>query len=206
MRAMQATLAMNPPTQGSAAASTEVVQQIGLITRQLHDALEQLGVMPKLQKATDGLPDARSRLSYIAQRCGEAAEKVLNAVDAAKAEQRRIATASRQIAVATGGNAAFAESVEAIERAQAGTLTQLTDIMMAQDYHDLTGQVVARVVGLVIDLEDSLVQVLKQANLPEPPPRADGPGLHGPVIGTEAADEVVANQDEVNDLLASLGF
>ena len=68
--------------------SPEVYQQIGSITRLVHDTLAQLGVMPKLQLATEGLPDARSRLSYIASKTAEAAEKVLNSVDRAKADPR----------------------------------------------------------------------------------------------------------------------
>ena len=72
--------------QMAAGASPEVFQQLGDITRQLHDTLTQLGVMPKLQIAADGLPDARSRLNYIARKTGEAANKVLNSVDRAKAE------------------------------------------------------------------------------------------------------------------------
>ncbi|MDP1647567.1 MAG: protein phosphatase CheZ, partial [Rubrivivax sp.] len=59
-----------PATPG--AASPEVFPRLGLITRQLHDTLNQLGVMPKLQHAVEGLPDARSRLSYIARKTGEA--------------------------------------------------------------------------------------------------------------------------------------
>ena len=55
-------------------ASPEVFQQLGLITRQLHDTLSQLGVMPRLQEAANGLPDARSRLTYIAQKTGDAAD------------------------------------------------------------------------------------------------------------------------------------
>ena len=71
--------------QMAAGASPEVFQQLGLITRQLHDTLTQLGVMPRLQEAADGLPDARSRLSYIAKKTGDAANKVLNLVDMATA-------------------------------------------------------------------------------------------------------------------------
>ena len=41
--------------------------------------------------------------------------------------------------------------------------------MMAQDFHDLTGQVVAKVVALASDLEDSLVKLLVQAAPPEGP-------------------------------------
>ena len=70
----------------SAAASPEVFQQLGPITRQLHDTLHQLGVMARVQSAADGLPDVRSRLSYIAKKTGEAADKVLNSVDQAKFE------------------------------------------------------------------------------------------------------------------------
>ena len=76
-------------------ASPEVFQQIGEITRLLHDTMQQLGVMPKLQLATDGLPDARSRLSYIATKTAQAAEKVLNSVDQAKAEHVHIAEQTR---------------------------------------------------------------------------------------------------------------
>jgi chemotaxis protein CheZ len=63
--------------------------QLGTLTRLLHDTLQQLGVMPKLQVAADGLPDARSRLNYIAEKTAAAADKVLNSVDSAKAEHQR---------------------------------------------------------------------------------------------------------------------
>ena len=78
--------------------SPEVYQQIGSITRLVHDTLAQLGVMPKLQLATEGLPDARSRLSYIASKTAEAAEKVLNSVDRAKADHAHIAEAANRMA------------------------------------------------------------------------------------------------------------
>ena len=66
--------------------SPEVFQQLGSITRLLHDTMQQLGVMPKLQTAADGLPDARSRLNYIATKTADAANKVLNSVDQDKVE------------------------------------------------------------------------------------------------------------------------
>ena len=56
--------------QMAAGASPEVFQQLGLITRQLHDTLNQLGVMGRLQDAANNLPDARSRLTYIAKKTG----------------------------------------------------------------------------------------------------------------------------------------
>ena len=126
--------------------------------------------MPKLQIAADNLPDARSRLNYVAKKTGEAAEKVLNSVDQAKAEHEQIARETREMAraivadpvkaVASGSVMNFVGDVEA---ATARIDQHLTDIMMAQDFHDLTGQVVAKVVKLAGDLEDSLVKLLLQA-------------------------------------------
>jgi chemotaxis protein CheZ len=199
--------------QMAAGASPEVFHQLGLITRQLHDTLTQLGVMPKLQQAADGLPDARSRLSYIAQKTGDAANKVLNLVDQAKAEHQRISSETRRIAasivadpvkaVASGAVMNFVGDVESsTERID----QHLTDIMMAQDFHDLTGQVVAKVVSLASELEDSLVKLLVQAAPPEQAQKVESAVLAGPVVSYEGRTDVVANQGEVDDLLASLGF
>jgi chemotaxis protein CheZ len=197
----------------AAQASPEVFQQLGHITRQLHDTLNALGVMPKLQQAADGLPDARSRLSYIAKKTGEAADKVLNSVDQAKAEHARVADETRRIAaavvadpvkaVASGAVINFVADVEA---ATARIDQHLTDIMMAQDFHDLTGQVVAKVVALAVDLEDSLVKLLVQAAPPEHQHKVEACVLNGPVVNPEGRTDVVQNQGEVDDLLASLGF
>ncbi|HSN33351.1 MAG TPA: protein phosphatase CheZ, partial [Ideonella sp.] len=81
-----------------------------------------------------------------------------------------------------------------------------TDIMMAQDFHDLTGQVVAKVVTLANDLEDSLVKLLVQVVPPEQREKVDPSVLQGPVVNPEGRTDVVADQSEVDDLLASLGF
>ena len=199
--------------QMAAQASPEVFQQLGHITRQLHDTLQQLGVMPRLQMAADGLPDARSRLSYIARKTGEAADKVLNSVDQAKAQHGHIASETRRIvaaivadpvkAVASGAVMNFVGDVEcATERID----QHLTDIMMAQDFHDLTGQVVAKVVALATDLEDSLLKLLVQAAPPEQAQTVEQSLLQGPVVDPNGRTDVVKDQGEVDDLLASLGF
>jgi chemotaxis protein CheZ len=200
------------PTHGPMA-SPEVVQKLGEITRLLHDTLQQLGVMPQLQVAADGIPDARSRLSYVANKTAAAAEKVLNSVDQAKAEQAHIATETRRLAeqlsaepvraIASGAVMNFVQDVEARTNA---VDAHLTDIMMAQDFHDLTGQVVQKVVTLANDLEDSLVKLLVQVVPPELREKVDLNALHGPVVNPEGRTDVVADQGEVDDLLASLGF
>jgi len=212
---MEDTAVLANPAQTQAAASPEVFQQLGQITRQLHDTLHQLGVMPKLQDAANNLPDARSRLNYIAEKTGAAANKVLNSVDQAKTEHNAIAAETRRIAaaivadpvkaVASGMVMNFVSDVEAAtERID----RHLTDIMMAQDFHDLTGQVVAKVVALAGDLEDSLVKLLVQAAPPEAQKVIEHSTatLNGPVVNPEGRTDVVSNQGEVDDLLASLGF
>lgn len=193
--------------------SPEVFQQIGTITRVLHDTMQQLGVMPKLQVATDGLPDARSRLTYIASKTAEAANKVLNSVDQAKAEHARITEAANAMAkaimadpVKAVASGAVFNFVKQVESSTSHIDKHLTDIMMAQDFHDLTGQVVAKVVTLANDLEDSLVKLLVSVVPPEQRDKVDPSILQGPVVNPEGRTDVVSNQGEVDDLLASLGF
>ena len=209
----RANLAPDPAAAAAAATPVEVFQQIGTITRLLHDTLQQLGVMPMLQHAANGIPDARSRLSYIATKTADAADKVLTSVDQAKAEHVSISAQTRSLAaalaadpvraVASGAVLNFVNEVEArTQRIDA----HLTDIMMAQDFHDLTGQVVAKVVALANDLETSLVKLLVQVVPPEQREKVDLAVLNGPVVDREGRTDVVSNQGEVDDLLASLGF
>jgi len=198
---------------GSLMVSPEVFQQIGSITRLLHDTMQQLGVMPKLQIATDGLPDARSRLNYIATKTADAANKVLNSVDQAKADHAAISRATRDIAraivadpVKAVASGAVLNFVEDVEQRTAAIDAHLTDIMMAQDFHDLTGQVVAKVVTLASDLEDSLVKLLVSVAPEDKREKVDPTVLNGPVVDPKGRTDVVTNQGEVDDLLASLGF
>ena len=195
------------------AVSPEVFQQLGNITRVLHDTMQQLGVMPKLQTATEGLPDARSRLSYIATKTAEAANKVLNTVDQAKIEHRQITEATRAMAqlivadpVKAVASGAVMNFVHEVETSTKRIDDHLTDIMMAQDFHDLTGQVVAKVVTLANDLEDSLVKLLIQVVPEGVREQVDPSVLNGPVVNPEGRTDVVSDQGEVDDLLASLGF
>ncbi|KQR60908.1 protein phosphatase CheZ [Acidovorax sp. Leaf160] len=208
-------------TPGNAAADAggdDVHQKIGLLTRQLHDSLNELGYADKLRGSMGELPDAQSRLSYIARLTGEAAEKVLSRVEQAKAQHDFIAAETRRVvnslvadpvaAVAKGEIFNFLTDVERVTKEAD---VHLTEIMMAQDFHDLTGQVIARVVNLASTIEQQLVQLLIQTAPPEmqaavaavEPVREP---LQGPVVDPENTANVVSNQSEVDDLLASLGF
>lgn len=221
-----------PPSSAAATAdlSQDVHQRLGILTRQLHDSLQGLGLTEKVKTWAGELPDAKSRLTYIARLTGEAAEKVLNNVDQAKAHHDHIAAETRRIgalivkdpvtAVAKGHVMNFIHDVEdATQQIDAN----LTNIMMAQDFHDLTGQVISKVVTLAANIEAQLLQLLvitapaepvsKLAETPASPPSSattfvmhEQPVLQGPVVNPEGNPDVVKGQSEVDDLLASLGF
>jgi chemotaxis protein CheZ len=154
---------------GASTGTDDVHQKIGSLTRQLHTALNELGFADPLRGSMGELPDAQSRLSYIARLTGEAAEKVLGRVEQAKAQHDYIASETRRMvtslvadpvaAVARGEIYNFLTDVERVTQEADG---HLTEIMMAQDFHDLTGQVIARVVNLANDLEAQLVKLLVQ--------------------------------------------
>ncbi|SDP93411.1 chemotaxis protein CheZ [Rhodoferax sp. OV413] len=190
-----------------------VHQKLGMLTRQLHDSLNELGYTDKLKGSVEELPDAQSRLTYIARLTGEAAEKVLSRVDLAKIQHDFIAAETSRLAalivkdpVAAVATGAVYNFVADVDRASKEIDSHLTEIMMAQDFHDLTGQVIARVVNLTATIERQLIELLIQtapatqlvAKVPE--------GLAGPVVDPNSRTDVVTDQSQVDDLLASLGF
>ena len=195
----------------------DVHLKIGQLTRQLHSALTELGYADQLRGTMGELPDAQSRLSYIARLTGEAAEKVLSRVEQAKAQHDYIAAETRRVvsslvadpvaAVAKGDIYNFLSEVERVTKEAD---THLTEIMMAQDFHDLTGQVIARVVNLAATIEEQLVQLLIQTAPPHaqvPAQEAAKPAhLQGPVVDPDNTPDIVTDQSQVDDLLASLGF
>jgi chemotaxis protein CheZ len=195
------------------AASPTMFRQLGTITRQLHDALKELGYTDKLKGSVDQLPDAQSRLSYIARLTGEAAEKVLGEVESAKSEQNELTQRGRQLADTISRVPALAKAMpELMEwsndvvRLSEQTDARLTNIMMAQDFHDLTGQVIARVVQLAGTIEEQLLDLLLQSAPTGQPGQDQAFELAGPVVNAEGRTDVVSNQQQVDDLLASLGF
>jgi len=202
----------------------DIHRRIGQLTRTLHDALRELGYDRPLMDARDNLPDARDRLAYIARVTGEAAEKVLNAVDQARTVQQELSqhavslrTRWRTVGSYTsGGKAATPAGKQLIDETcdffsavddQADrTNTILTDIMMAQDFHDLTGQVIRRVLEMAKSLEEQLLRLLIETTPPDQRARIEPPALEGPVVAAEGREDVVTDQKGVDDLLATLGF
>jgi chemotaxis protein CheZ len=197
----------------------EVLSRIGHMTRALHENLRGLGLDKLIEKAASEIPDARDRLDYVARLSEQAAQKVLNATDAASPLQDRIdqqagaLSADWQALLDGTGEGDWrtlaATTIEHMKQARADAATtraHLMDIMMAQDFQDLTGQVIGRVTAIAQSLEQQLVEVLVDYAPAEIRRELDNNLLNGPQIKPEGNSEVVANQGQVDDLLDSLGF
>jgi chemotaxis protein CheZ len=214
---------MTEDTAGSGS-HDEVLSRIGHMTRSLHESLRGLGLDKLIEKAASDIPDARDRLDYVARLSEEAAKRVLDATDAAGPLQDRIDASAVELSRAWQGLldsgadsaqvpdawralaertiASMAESRTAVS----GTKAHLMDIMMAQDFQDLTGQVIKRITGIAQNLEKQLVQMLVDFAPAEVKREFDNSLLNGPQINPEGKTEVVADQGQVDDLLDSLGF
>ena len=199
----------------------EFLSRIGHMTRALHDSLRGLGLDKLIEKAASDIPDARDRLDYVARLSEQAAQKVLNATDAAGPLQDRIetdavATTARLQAMLDAPATTDAEwramaaqmmGAMAQSRADASaTKAHLMDIMMAQDFQDLTGQVITKVTTIAQNLEQQLVQMLVDFAPAEVKREYDNGLLNGPQINPTGNSDVVSSQGQVDDLLDSLGF
>src|SRR5690606_17447791 len=95
--------------------------------------------------------------------------------------------------------------LKAIPEKTQASQTHLLDIIMAQDFQDLTGQVIMKMLGVVSAIETELVQVLID-NVPQERREETNSLLNGPAINPAGKIDVVTSQDQVDDLLDSLGF
>lgn len=210
---------MNSAIDAGTASHEEVLSRIGHMTRALHESLRGLGLDKLIEKAASDIPDARDRLDYVARLSEQAAKKVLDATDAAGPLQDAIETRSAELGkgwqALLDQGASEAEWRAMAQRTIAGlnesasgavaTRGELMNIMMAQDFQDLTGQVIGRITGIAQNLEKQLVQVLIDFAPSEIKRELDNGLLNGPQI-KPTGTEVVANQGQVDDLLDSLGF
>jgi chemotaxis protein CheZ len=200
-------------------AHDEVLSRVGHMTRALHESLRGLGLDKLIEKAASEIPDARDRLDYVVRLSEQAAKRVLDATDAAAPLQDGIDTSAAELSAQWralldnpgGGDwRALAErttaSLEQARSATSATKGHLMDIMMAQDFQDLTGQVIGRITSIAQNLEKQLVQVLIDFAPDEIKREIDNGLLNGPQIKPEGNSEVVADQGQVDDLLDSLGF
>lgn len=196
-----------------------MLARVGQITRTLHESLRELGLDKVVQQATQEIPDVRERLNYVARMTEQAAQRVLNATDTAIPLQERIDAGAEEVLAGwqTTLKAPFSEAqyrdmatltmqcLVDMRNDTGATKQQLLEIMMAQDFQDLTGQVIRKVTDLAHNLEQQLVQLLIDYAPSEIKRESNNSLLNGPQIDPNKSD-VVSNQSQVDDLLDSLGF
>ncbi|MGG1946872.1 protein phosphatase CheZ [Trinickia sp. NRRL B-1857] len=213
--------------------SDRILAHVGHVTRTLLDSMSGLGLDRQIEHAAQAVPDARDRLRYVATMTEEAAERVLAAVELAKPLQQAL----EQEAVAlelrwsryfdgSGDRADVRELMRdthafvggRIPEASAATNQHLLDILMAQSFQDLTGQVIKKLMDIVILIEQQLLSVLLEHITPERREQfaANAAALassnapetlkNGPQIDPEGKPGVMQGQADVDDLLASLGL
>ena len=206
---------------------TQLFKELGKLTRDLHDSFTAFCEDSRFQRlASSDVPDARERLKHVITLTQNSADKTLNAVencvplakgisDRASAlsdrwqefRERRLSLAEfRQL---SGELDAFLKSTQVdADAVHAG----LSEVVMAQEFQDLTGQIIQRVISLVDEVEDKLVSIIALAGARlreeqrEEPDRKDEAGCEGPPIPVLSGADVVSGQDEVDELLSSLGF
>ncbi|MCX7142622.1 MAG: protein phosphatase CheZ [Proteobacteria bacterium] len=206
-----------PPAE---AGGGDVMSRIGHLTRTLHDALRELGYDRLLEKTVSEMPNARDRLAYVATMTEQAATRALNAIEAAQPIQEKLEKESQRLSgewkklfdkqMSVDQFKTLVDSTRAylddVPKQTGVTNSHLLEIMMAQDFQDLTGQVIKKITELAQNMEQQLVTLLVDMVPAEKRSEIDTGLLNGPVVSAGAGGEVVTSQDQVDDLLGSLGF
>ncbi|MCW4151268.1 MULTISPECIES: protein phosphatase CheZ [Halomonadaceae] len=222
-------------TQLSEEAAEDLIHRVGKLTRMLRENMRELGLDKEIERAAEAIPDARDRLHYVATMTEQAADRSLNAIDRAQPLQDQL---SDQAEALDKRWSEWFEAPKELDEAKAlvkdtrgylgsvpdmaaATNKELMEIMMAQDFQDLTGQVIKKMMDVIREIEHQLVQVLID-NVPEAQAREtmqrkaedqwknenarrNEELLNGPQVKDNAPD-IVTGQDQVDDLLDELGF
>ncbi|MEI6895874.1 MAG: protein phosphatase CheZ [Psychromonas sp.] len=207
-----------------------VFDKVGELTRGLHDSILNFQNDTRLMDMTDNeIPDAKERLNYVIEMTDKAANKTMDAVDDCLPIADKLIVDLEAVRpswqglmnrdIAIGDFKILCHQINGlIEDSSSNALKlrgSLTDILMAQDFQDLTGQMIRRVIDLVQEIESKLVNILTVCSngeaLSEPDKSSQkntvqGIEAEGPIMNAEERDDVVNGQDDVDDLLSSLGF
>jgi Chemotaxis protein len=196
-----------------------LILKIAQLTRMLRDSMRELGLDQAVREAAHAIPDARDRLHYVARMTEQAANRVLNAAEQLQPVQdelqNRAVTLDKRWQAWFDHPVELSEARELVDDTRAmlkeipattkATQDALLDIIMAQDFQDLTGQVIMKMLGVVTAIETELVQVLIDSVPLERREEANSL-LNGPEVNPAGKSDVVTSQDQVDDLLDSLGF
>lgn len=196
-------------------------ERLGGIVRLLHDSLRELGYDRALTEASSQIVDAQDRLEYVATLTEQAANKVLNTLDEGMPAQDKLSKQAQdmetrwndlfsgklgldEFKALAGDSRQFAQAVSVATEAEKA---RLLDIMMAQDFQDITGQLIKKVVTITKTVENELAQLLRDNAPPETRAKlAEKEAAPAPLMQGPSVPDVALDQDNVDDLLADLGF
>ena len=208
----------------SASGRDDLFIEVGRLTRELHDAINGFLLDSRISNMTEvEIPDAKERLNYVITMTQQSADRTLTAVEKSlplveEMEKRaaelgedwnklRMRMLSKD--EFKGLSDALAEFLEQTRNNAVDLHRSLSEVLMAQDFQDLTGQIIRKVITLVHDVEEKLVKLVRitGSKLEEEKTVKEGrENLAGPAIpGLDQGDQM-QSQDEVDDLLSSLGF
>jgi chemotaxis protein CheZ len=189
------------------------VKRIGEATARLHELLKNLGHSRNLEKTAATMTDARDRLSFVDKAMHEASEKTITSVEdslplinqnrivLADLSMRLAEASAKEYAVLIAETVTMLGEVSSNEEKVRGSLMQ---IMEAQEYRDLAGQMVNKIVGAAVEIENILLDILKEYAPTSKDSLISKEGLTaGPNMGKEAD---ISGQDDVDDILSSLGL
>ncbi len=204
---------------------SDLYQEMGKLTRELHDAITAFGMDEQFNKLAEmEIPNARQRLRHVIEMTDQAANRTLEAVESSLPICEEMGTRSRSLHADwkrfTQRDMNLAEFVDLAKQLDGFFTTNtgdaerlrdsLTSVLMAQDFQDLTSQIIKKVITLVEEVESNLVSLVKltsgKSNKPEVVEGKKVDALAGPVVPGVNDKGVVSGQDEVDDLLSSLGF
>lgn len=190
------------------------VEDIGHAAARLHHLLKELGHIKGLERSASTMPDARARLSFIDQTMHEASEKTLSAVEnslpLANATRKSCARMVKQLSKAEdlAHHALIQKTISHLGKIAAAEETMhhnLMLIMEAQEFRDVAGQMVNKILGAAEEIEVILLEILREYAPNHEDSLISNEGLtSGPAIKTGL--DGISGQDEADDLLASMGF
>ncbi len=199
----------------------DLFQQVGKLTRELHDSLSNFSLDPRLiDLAENDIPSTRERLDYVIATTEDATHKTLEFIDQTLALTSTLQQSTdktnkswHQFSMEESGANNINKELDAyfptVKQHTAQIHTNLTEMTVIQGFQDVTGQVVRQVIILIEEVEDSLVKLVKlsgQKTDEKDKKTVDPIKAEGPQINQQDNPDVVNNQDEVDDLLSSLGF
>lgn len=203
---------------------SNLFQELGKLTREFHEAMNGFRFDDKIASlAEDEIPDAKERLNYVIQKTEEAANKTLNAIEAVMPVCDDMGNSVETLGESwtkftrrelgpdefRALNKQLLQYFESADKSIQDVRNNLNDVLMAQDFQDITGQIIKRVINLVSDVEKSLIELIKlggKATNAGAKKKSDPGELEGPQVPGMESDGAVSGQDEVDDLLSSLGF